>query len=698
MILVLTLFTIICTLILAVLVIARHKTHPAHQAMFCLFLCLASWAVSNWLSLQSFPVEVRFFWVRCVMFVTAPIPFLFLLFTLHFPINQRLTSTSQIRRRVLQFSPWLTVWTTAVMFASFTPLMFSGYSLDENRPRLEVGAATIAYGSSFLVFTVLAVMMLVSNYRQQHGLPRLQTGYVLFGLSLTILVGFIANFVLVTFWQNFDLVAIGPLSSLFLVVCVSYSMLKHRLLDLRLAVVRLVAYILTLVVIVVLYSIVLSLCSMQLGKYFPYSNIYLTTAIGIIFSAFCFPVVLKITHRVTQKLFYQSVFQSTDAYFSLAQIIASQVTSELLLKDLVNFFDRHFQVIWSRVLMKPNPLVTSFLDNMNQTGQQLSHLDVLVTDELAESPLKLLLRKENIAVLLPLMLQSELLGVVCLGAKRSGDAFTVEEIRFLQSITAQLTLAINHVGSMEQMKDDFVSIASHELRTPMTAIRSYLWLCLFKPDVKLPLLIKQHLQTAYQATERMLELVHDLLTVSQLDIHHSAIRKDDVDLGQLTQSIIHELDVQAKAKRVQIVYSVTVQSSRCSVDQLKMNEIIYNLLSNAIKFSPPQQAVTVTISGDDQCLQLTVADHGEGIALADQQRLFQKFGVIQNSYRKVAAQGTGLGLYIAQQYAQLHGGQISVKSDPGVGATFMLAFPRNYQTVNNAWLETYDKKKLTPAY
>ncbi len=224
--------------------------------------------------------------------------------------------------------------------------------------------------------------------------------------------------------------------------------------------------------------------------------------------------------------------------------------------------------------------------------------------------------------------------------------------------------------------DEFVSIAAHELRTPMTVIRSYLWLCLFRPPCQLPKAISPQLHAAYLATERLLELVKELLIISQLEAGKIASKLETHQLHKVITQILRELNYQAQEKQVTFAFKNQTTDSSCRIDRTKISETLQNLVSNAIKFSPIHGVVLITLSVDGGNFVVSVADQGPGIAQADQGQLFQKFGVIRNSYQTSAEQATGLGLYIAQQFAQLHHGQITFSSEEGKGATFTLKLPR----------------------
>lgn len=668
--LVLTLVTTTLCLLLAVIVYVRNEKKDAHKLLAVLSICLALWSVTNWLSLQPLNEEVKFFWIKAVMFVTAPIPLLFFLFTLHFP---KFTS---IDNRKLKFLISLAVAvTTILMLGAFTQYMFSAYYINDGIPHLSPGPLAVLYGFTFFSLTLAGMYVLLQKYFHSSGLSQLQVAYVLFGLSLTISVGFISNYVLVVFSQNFNFVSYGPASSLFLLACMSYAALRHRLLDLRLVIVKATAYAVAVFVIVGLYSMFINELT-ELVKYlYPSISYRIVTMIALIIGMTTYPGLLKVTQQLTQRLFHQKAFNQQRAHKILSNIFATQLTTASLLQSLDQFFCTQFGVKFSSVALQHSDQ-SRLSDLLISSMKKRYAYKIFVTDEHAEGELFYYAIQQNIGLVLPLFLGSELTGYVTLGNKHSGHAFSSEELSFLETIVPELTIAIKHAYKLEKMKDEFVSIASHELRTPMTVIRSYLWLCLFKPNMKLPEKVRQPLQVAYSATERLLNLVQDLLTVSQLEVHHLQLKKEVVNMNQLTQNVVDELQLYAQSKRVTVVVEALTDNCKCTVDKGKISEVLYNIISNAIKFSPNNSTVLVVLGGNNRQLWIKVTDEGVGISELNQQRLFQKFGTVLDSYQKLPEQGTGLGLYISREFVRLHGGDIAVTAAPSEGSTFIVSLPR----------------------
>lgn len=668
--------TSVC-LVLGLIVYVRNIRHPAHQAIALLSVCLALWSLTNWLSLQPFSEQQRFFWVRAVMVVTAPIPFFFLRFALNFPYALSLSSILKKRReKFRRLMPLIAVWTLLLMFLAMTPLMFRSYQVHNGIPSIEADVGAFLYGLSFLFLSIWSISLLLQSYHSQVGLVRLQVGYVLTGLSLTIVVGFFLNFVLVIFLDNFSFVALGPLSAIFLISLISYAMLKHRLLDLRLTILRFLAYGITLVVSCLAYIFLLNDVLLPFGERYFMVDKSLLTLISMVGVVITFPLVLERIQKWTQRIFYSSVFKPDQAHQILATIVAEANTSEKLLCSLDGFFCTQFGVRWCGFWTNHSSTEGRLKKVIERVAKQAKGSTLMIGDDLLGTDLGDTLQEHDVGIVAPLRVAQQIFGWMCIGRKHSGNAFTPEEIRFCEVVSPQMALALKHVSDVDQIKDEFVSIASHELRTPMTAIRSYLWLCLFKPTYVLPDSVRQHLQVAYSATERLLELVRDLLTTTQVESNQVTISLQYVQLEEVVKRSTAELEEVAKLKGIQIKVFSKVQNSLCLIDPSRVMEILQNLIGNAVKFSPQKSTVLIVLDGSIDKVWVEVSDVGVGIHQSDLEKLFSKFGVIQSSYRKSHEQGTGLGLYIAQKIAKLHHGNITVSSTVGKGSTFRLTLPR----------------------
>jgi signal transduction histidine kinase len=222
------------------------------------------------------------------------------------------------------------------------------------------------------------------------------------------------------------------------------------------------------------------------------------------------------------------------------------------------------------------------------------------------------------------------------------------------------------------MKDEFVSIASHELRTPMTSINNYVWMVLNGKAGKISTKQRFYLDRASLATKRLINLVEDMLTVSRVEGGKLQVNLRPGNLVKLTETVVEEIEAKAKNKKIQIFLEPAgKEPPLVTMDQDRIREVLFNLLDNAIKFTDSGGKISVSFKKKGKYLITTVKDNGRGIAKADFPKLFKKFGRLDRSFATVAQTGgTGLGLYICKQIIDLHRGKIGVKSKLGKGATF----------------------------
>ena len=228
---------------------------------------------------------------------------------------------------------------------------------------------------------------------------------------------------------------------------------------------------------------------------------------------------------------------------------------------------------------------------------------------------------------------------------------------------------------LDKLKDDFVSIASHELRTPMTAIKSYLWMALNKVK-ELDPKVKGYLSIASISTDRLIKLVANMLTISRIEGKRLELAISEFTLQDLIQSVSDELSIKAHEQNIHLKICTPKKKIILHADRDKLHEVIQNLVGNSLKFTPAQGTITVSARQKGREVEVSVADTGPGMSSADQSKLFHKFGLMGSSYSKTSnASGTGLGLYITKQILALHKGKIWVESKLGEGSTFFFTLP-----------------------
>lgn len=239
--------------------------------------------------------------------------------------------------------------------------------------------------------------------------------------------------------------------------------------------------------------------------------------------------------------------------------------------------------------------------------------------------------------------------------------------------------------AQEQQRTEFISTASHEMRTPIAAIEGYLSLTLNEKTATIDANARNYLQKASDATQHLGQLFQDLLTSSKADDGRLSSNPVVVELGEIVEEITQNEQFKAQEHNLELKFMVASDAGPAGakvvrpfyyvfVDPVRITEVIQNLIDNAIKYTP-EGSVTVRLTGDAQTVQVQIQDTGPGIASEDIPHLFQKFYRVDNSATRTIG-GTGLGLYICKRIVELYKGRIWVESTLGKGSTFFMNLPR----------------------
>jgi signal transduction histidine kinase len=244
--------------------------------------------------------------------------------------------------------------------------------------------------------------------------------------------------------------------------------------------------------------------------------------------------------------------------------------------------------------------------------------------------------------------------------------------QYATSISAGMDRVTLHtqVAALERAKTDFLNIASHELRGPMTVIKGYLTMLdsgalgELAPKARsvLPLLISK--------SDEVNWMIEQMIEASRLEEGRLALKRQRTDIVELTDSAIDGVRMLLSGHELKV--DMPVQPIEADVDPDRFQIVVRNLLSNAAKYSPNGTDIDVDVRRDGDRAFVTVTDHGTGIARDDQAKLFTRFGRIESSMH---VQGTGLGLWLSREIALMHDGDLTVDSGVGVGSTFTFTVP-----------------------
>ena len=232
---------------------------------------------------------------------------------------------------------------------------------------------------------------------------------------------------------------------------------------------------------------------------------------------------------------------------------------------------------------------------------------------------------------------------------------------------------VTREGELERMKSEYLAKACHELRTPLFSIQGVArWLRDGKvPDAETQ---REFLDIVYRESQRLGKLVNDLLDISAAECGGLRITPQPMSLGEAVLQSIAALEEMARERRVTIETDLPVTLPAIMADRDRVEQVLTNLVSNAIKFSPEGGKIVVKAGGEGNDLLVQVRDGGIGIPAEAIPRVFERFYRVNGSMTP-SSEGTGLGLYIAKQIVEGHGGRIWVVSELGKGSTFSFTLP-----------------------
>ena len=244
----------------------------------------------------------------------------------------------------------------------------------------------------------------------------------------------------------------------------------------------------------------------------------------------------------------------------------------------------------------------------------------------------------------------------------------------LVAATAELRAANERLQELDRLKDDFVSTVTHELRTPLTSIRAFSEILHENPDLDAAER-QRFLNIIIQESERLTRLINQVLDLAKLESGRAEWQVGEIDLRAVVENSIEATSQLFRAKNVGLEVRLAADAPPVQADSDRLVQVLINLLSNAVKFVKPDtgRVIVELVSGTD-ALEVRVTDNGPGIAVDDQQLIFEKFRQAGDTMTE-KPQGTGLGLPISRQIIEHLGGRLWVESAPGHGATFAFSLP-----------------------
>ena len=373
-----------------------------------------------------------------------------------------------------------------------------------------------------------------------------------------------------------------------------------------------------------------------------------------------------------------------------AVILKSSDSNELRVASIYHREMASLGLAWSYIYRQPLVVGEGIIGQVVSTGypsltQNLGTPSALVPPPELQSGYHAAPMKLASLLILPLRTRREMLGALVIAANDPERAMTDEKLPLAEVLAERAALAIENaklyteqvdarrkVEDLSRLKDEFLSIASHELRTPVTSIKGYTQLA--KTLIRENDLVtsEEYLDVALDQIDRMSRLILELLDVSRIETGRLEIRREPIPWSTFVCDVVHRHHTAVSERRFQL--NVPVSNKRIIGDRDRLEQVLGNLMENAVKYSPDGSDIVVSLEEKDDQLMTSVADHGIGIPADEIGQVFERF----HRGRQVSSTnygGLGLGLYITKQIVERHGGSIWVESREGQGTTFSFSLP-----------------------
>lgn len=604
---------------------------------------------------------------------------------------------------------------------SMTPLVVQDVYIDRNVVAVEFGNLIWLYFLVLSLHLLAGLYWLVKSLRSKNKKVRTHSKVLVKSLGLAIGLVALTNLLLPVIFGLFTLSTIGPLFSVLIVGGVSYAIMQHGLLDIKGTVVRSTAYLFVLITLALIYYVFAYATSVLLfGGSFNINEVS-TSPINVVIAltlAFLFQPVKRFFDKLTDDLFYKDNYSSGKFYDDLNTLVRSTINLRNLLGKSANLIKDTLKA----------ETVSFFVFNQNRSlisvgAGKFKNVPAGDVEEfegydeilLADAPgiedgLSRMLISHRISVAVPLRHNNELIGVMCLGEHQSSkysrkdiqllkaaagelaigiqNALSVQEIRDLNenlqqridAATKELRRSNAQLQKLDEAKDEFISMASHQLRTPLTSIKGYLSMLVDGDMGKVSPKQKEVLEEALISSERMVRLIGDFLNVSRLQTGKFVIEKKPVDLAVLVENEIDSLEQSAASRNLKISYKKPSKVPVINIDEGKIQQVVMNFIDNAIFYSKEGGTITISLKQTEDIIEFTVKDTGIGVPEDEQAGLFSKFFRASNA-RTQRPDGTGVGIFLAKKVITDHGGEIIFSSREGKGSTFgfKLPVPKDYR-------------------
>ncbi len=704
-------FSIVIIVGAALVVLLKSYKRRINQFYFLNAGLIVALNFFNYLSLK--PVDSSIIYIRAVISLTTLIIGIFYL------------TSYYLNSEKIQLTTFQTVYLIATFFVALVDLTDKVFkSVDYGKVfHLYLGPLVLLFILHATFTTIVVVTVVIRQIKHTRGRIRQQYQYLLIGVVPAYLSSAITSFILPYYFHNASLIVFTPVYLELIYAMIGLSIIFNGLFDLRFYLYNALINLLIIVLADILLAIPFLLLVDWIFRLNLSLNQFLLASLILLIPIFLYPYVVRMFRKTTGRFFFNDYYDPEEFMSEFNNLIISNFDVHSLIRKVSDFIKNNMKIdfiefyindeVASQNLKRIKQISPRDVDFLNR---YLPHSKETMINLEADERLSLASYSNNnfndkISLIIPLNSyfdgRKRYIGFYLLSHKKSNQTYNSKDLRMISSITDVLIVAIQNLlhyeeirtlnsslqdkidaatldlrrsneklKQLDESKDDFISMASHQLRTPLTSVKGYLSMVLEGDAGKISSMQKNMLNQAFFSAQKMVYLVADLLNVSRIKTGKFIIEPTRVNLAVLVDQEMKQLLDTAEARGVELVYERPDDFPDLMLDETKIRQVIMNFIDNAIYYTLAGGKARIIISETEKTVEFKVKDNGIGVTKSEQPHLFTKFYRATNA-RKVRPDGTGLGLYMAKKVIMAEQGSIIFDSVEGKGSTFGFILPKS---------------------
>ena len=701
--------TVLANLALAITIVVSLKKQKYKFIFLLVLLTVILWAIGDLIIL--FSRSESFIYLGAKLFYISPIyTVVFLwLFSIIFPDNKTINKKYLITAQISLLVP--TVLLLLNVNLIIKPIEITN-SLNISTPN---NPGFIIYSLLLTTFFLTIYSTLFKKLIRFKGIEKLQVTYVFAGVAISSVLALITNLSMPLLGIK-EYIWLGPLFTLINTITMFMAMYKYQLFEFKKVLIRFFSYTLFIILVGVAYSTAVTIVSRLISRDLELFNAdFYISIVATLIVAFTFSNLKFKLNAWTNAIFFQDQYDPQRSLNELNARLVSSSNINTLIDSSAKSITKTLRPI-NRGIIIDGEKNKYFSSELNITeSEQLKILNILKDrlertvsiDQLSakDNLLKRFLLEIKTSLLTKLIVQDQIVGFIILGERKNGSPYSEKDIQFIETAADSIAIATQNalryeeitafnanlqkkidiatadlrktnekLKALDEAKDDFISMASHQLRTPLTSVKGYLSMVLEGDAGPINDLQRKFLSQSFISSQRMVFLISDLLNASRLKTGKFVIENKETYIPDIVGEELSQLEETIKARGLTLEYKKPKSFPVVNIDENKIRQVIMNFVDNAIYYTPVGGKIIVKLRATHEVIEYTVQDSGIGVPKEDQKHLFTKFYRAGNA-KKARPDGTGLGIFMAKKVIIAQGGALIFKSEEGKGSIFGFSFP-----------------------